>query len=447
MNGGLARFKTFWGNARTSLWFVPAVLGAAVTILAFLLLEVDRSFQGYISQNLPFLFGGTASAARSVLSTIAASTITVISIAFSLTVIAIQQASVQFTPRVLRTFTSDRGNQWVLGVYVATFLYSLLILRAVRDPSDDGTGAFVPSVATTIAILLVVICIGLLIYFINHIATSLQATTVISRVHHELLEQIDKLYPERMGKESKVPEEGAGDRPIDTNKGSPIRSSLGGFVVRIEEDALKSLDTDGGARLFVFPKVGDFVVQNEVIARLQGDCDSFEELQKEVQAAIVIENQRSMTQDPMFAIRQLVDIALKGLSPGINDPTTADYCIRYLGDALCLLAQREFPSSVRTFENGKAELHLNKPTWDEFVLGAYVQVQDNSSGNVQVTEVLLRTLHKLAGFLPDAERAAPVRLLLRQTRYQLDEEAELSESKKRHLYSSIDSVEKALPSK
>ncbi|MEM5785979.1 MAG: DUF2254 family protein [Syntrophobacteraceae bacterium] len=174
--------KDIQSRVATSLWFLPGVLVLTSSLLAFLFLHLDQEYPLTIGGTIVGFFGGSASGARNLLSTIAGSLITVISMAFSITMVALQQASTQYSPRILRNFTSDRGNQVVLGTYLATFIYSLLVLRVIRADQEDSS-AYVPALSISFAIFLAVVCSGLLIYFINHIASSLQAEHLVESIH------------------------------------------------------------------------------------------------------------------------------------------------------------------------------------------------------------------------------------------------------------------------
>lgn len=189
-----------WERFRESIGFIPAILVVGAIALAFGMVTIDQVYFEEVRREVPWLFGGTADAARGLLSTIAGAMITVVSISFSVTIVALQQASSQYSPRVLRTFTSDKLNQIVLGMYIATFVYALLVLRSVRtEVSDiDGSG-FVPALSVVVAIILALICLGLLIVFIHRITQSLQVAEIIRRVHGDLVQQIEVLYPEQIG--------------------------------------------------------------------------------------------------------------------------------------------------------------------------------------------------------------------------------------------------------
>lgn len=411
----VAKIRIFWENTQSGLWFIPSLLIIFTAMLSFGLLSLDHRYQAYTSSHLPWLFSGSPSAARSVLSTIAGAVITVISIAFSLTIVALQQASSQFTPRVMRNFTDDKGNQLVLGVYVSTFLYSLLVLRGVRDPAESSGVGFVPAISTTMALALVVLCVGLLIYFISHIATSLQAMTIINRVHSELDQQIDALYPESYALAPKKDPKALREPPISAQSKVDklvVRARKAGFIARISEDSFAELHFTNDSRLVILPRVGDFVANDEVLAYLTGYAKLDDERRNIISAAIIIDNQRSIRQDPLFAIRQMVDIALKALSPGINDPTTASYCIHYLGDSLGRLAQRQLPSSIATYQNSKAHVYFNKANWADFLKASFSQIQHESRNNLAVTKVLLETFQRIIVVLPSKDRARDIKPFL-----------------------------------
>lgn len=401
------KLQNVWENIRSSLWFLPSLLVVLALVLSSLLIEVDVVLAEWNSAVIPWIFSGTADAARTVLSVIAGSLITVISIAFSLTIIALQQAATQFSPRVLRTFTASRTNQLVLGAYTATFIYALLVLRTVR--SADQGDPFVPALSVTVAVGCALICLGLLIYFIHHMSQALQVSVVIDQIRAELVEHLHTLYPAQIAEPIDDPPPIA--QVIDDLHGEPtaaIRSSQTGFVRAVDEDALLSASLHRVDWLWVWPQVGNFVPRGSVVAEIASAVAPTQELTAAIQAAIVIDRERSLHQDPRFGIRQLVDIALKALSPGINDPTTAEYVLHHLGAALSELANRQFPSPVRTTSDGSTQLLLSRPTWPDYVDAAFSQIRREAEDDVQVTCTLLRVLLQLAEQVPTAARAVPI---------------------------------------
>jgi uncharacterized membrane protein len=388
------RVRSHLENIRASLWFIPSMLVALAFIMALTLTEIDRAAaSSELAREREWLFSGTPSAARTMLSVIAGSLITVISLLFSITMLTLQQAATQFTPRVIRSFTQDRGNQIVLGVYVATFVYAILVLRQIRDSSAIGD-QFVPVIAVTMAVILALVCLGLLVYFIHHSATVFQAATVIERVHQELLEAIDRLYPESIG----VPDE---DVDLDTFRDrrqygptTTVLASSAGYLRAVDDRGLiDALPRSGW--VIVYPQVGAYVLRGEPLVELGGGQDSAVD-DEQVRRAFVLDRQRTMTQDALFGIRQLVDIALKALSPSINDPTTAEHAIGCLANALAQLAQRALPSRERAveYDNGRACLVLwtNRPSFAEMVDEAVSQIRRAAGGQPHVQRNLLMRL-------------------------------------------------------
>jgi len=184
--GMLMKLRMVWARVRDSFWFIPAVLTLLFAVLAVVFVGLDATYEIDMFQGGHWLMGGSVDGARAVLSTIAASLITVTGVVFSITIVALQLASTQFTPRVLRNFLADRSNQRVLGVFIGTFTYTLLVLRVVRSSEEIKT--FVPELSVSVAIILALISIGFLIHFIHHAASSIQAGVILDRVTREALE-------------------------------------------------------------------------------------------------------------------------------------------------------------------------------------------------------------------------------------------------------------------
>lgn len=404
----------------SSFWFIPGILVALSIPAALFTLSIDEQYISELERTVPGLFGGGSEAARELLSTIAGSLITVISIAFSITIVALQQASTQYSPRVLRNFTKDRGNQIVLGVYAATFTYALLILRSVRTSTDDAAG-FIPALSISFALILTLACIGLLIYFISHVSASLQVEYIISRIHEDLIRQIDTLYPEQIGvavDDNRQPKDifsglnGRGD--LHT-----VRAQQAGFIRAVNENVLSLTSKEGVRAVYIMPHVGEFVLEGAPIITIgvEGPIDSH--LESMLKQAVIVDSQRSVEQDPLFAIRQLVDVALRALSPSMNDPTTAEYCLYYLGDTLSKLANREFPSKQRYLETG-IDVVANRPNWPDFVAESFSQIRIAASDNLHVSNTLVEVIEKIAGNLPQGNRWEPLLEQLQEIRHNID---------------------------
>ncbi len=438
-----SRLQNLWENVQSSLWFIPTICIGIAILLSSLLIQVDVALAQRQSLLIPWIFSGTADAARTLLSVVASSLITVISIAISLTIVAIVQASAQFTPRVLRQFTASRPNQVVLGTYTATFIYALLVLRTVRNAEEGAS--FVPALSVTTAVGLALLCLGLLIFFIHHMSQSLQVSVIMDEVRQEIIDQIEVLYPEEIG-------DGVADPPpIATLKeklwdnGEPVivRAQQAGFVRTIDEETLLHVPFASTQWVWIRPQIGDFVADGAILAELDQVEGDVEDVIKQVRNAFVIDRERTIRQDPLFGIRQLADIALRALSPGINDATTAEYALYHLGDAVGRLAVRAFPSNLRSTDNGQTQIIVTRLTWGTVVDAAFSQIRQAAANDAHVTQTLLQVLNTLALRLSPGERTSAIYHQIAEVRYNLTQTA-FSPSTREALNQSIVQLERTL---
>jgi len=401
-----ARLRDLMENIAASLWLVPTLLALLAAGLATLTLFLDETVPTIGGLQL-WLFGGSASAARSLLSSIAGSLITVIALAFSSTIVAIQQASSQFSPRVIRNFMRDKVNQITFGSYVATFVYALLILRQVRDEQSGGSG-FVPALSVTVALVLALICVGLLIYFIHHTASSLQVATISAAVHRDLRQGIARLYPHNFADvlcaRGEPPPLVPAVPPTDV-----ARSTQAGFLRNIDEDALLANLPDHATFARVRTQIGAFVFAGAGLVEVWSAAPFAREAEAGLVAAFTIGQERSLEQDLLFGIRQLVDIALKALSPGINDPTTAENCLGHLGDIVAQLGERALPDPWRRDPQSGAAVLIARPDFSQLVDAAFAQIRRDAAGDVHVTLALIAVLRGVGERLATVERCDAIR--------------------------------------
>lgn len=374
---------------RTRLWFVPALFAIGAFAAAAASLTIDRNIASESARF--FLFGGSADAARSILSTIAASMLTFTALVFTITMLVLQLASSQLSPRVIRTFLRDLQNQAVLGMFVATFLYTFLVLRDVRSVE---AGEFVPGLSVWIAFALLVASVGAFIYYINHMAHAIRATTVLDSIAAEARQAIDKLYPAELDSEP----EAVPPLPPPAS-GRLIAAASAGILVSVEESGLMKLAVEWDAIVELIPRPGDFVPEGSTLFRVRdGQPLSAEDVSR-LRGKANLADERSFQQDASFGFRQLVDIALRALSPGTNDPTTAAQALDRIHDLLRRLADRSFPSAVRLDESGTPRLILPRPDWDDYVRLAVVEIRLASGGQIQ-------TMRRLRGMLEELMVAA-----------------------------------------
>jgi uncharacterized membrane protein len=363
-------------HLRSSLWAVPTLAVVLAILLSQILLEIDRQYDLVDPDETRFLFAGTGDSAGQLLATIAMAILTVTGVIFSVTILVLQQASQQLSPRVLRTFLRDTGTQVVLGTFIGTFLYSLLVLRQVR--TEDAGDRFVPSISMALALALVLASLGLFIYFINHVAQSIRPSTVIGRIADETRKAIEHAYPSDAANEPRS----TVNRPSGDAQAVIAKRGQGGALTDIDHGRLSKVARESGCIIEIVPVIGDFVREGGDVARVWGPVDEIEE--GSILAAIGFNAERSMEQDPAFGLRQLVDIGERALSTGVNDPTTAIQALDRIHDLLGRLIEVDFPSEYRVDDDGRLLLILHRPDWDDYVALGLDELRIYGGGSIQV---------------------------------------------------------------
>ena len=394
-----ARLRSWWYDIENSLWFLPAIVTAAAVVLAFLTVQLDQTLLLDRRAEVRWLFGGGAEGARGVLQAIAGTMITVTALVFSITVVSLQLASSQLSPRVLRTFMGDRGNQTVLGFFIGTFTYALLVLRVVRSPLED-TGGFVPALSVTVAILLALLSVALLIFFVHHATNAMRASVVIDRAAGATRDLIIHLYPGDVGKAAQS------DPPVwlATMPRAEVRAEGSGYLQAINADALFAVADHHALTIRPEPLVGGFILPGEPLASVWPEDAVDDEVEEAVREAMVLGLERTLHADVAFGIQQLSDIAIKALSPGINDPTTAMICIDRLSEVLVTLATRGKPAEVRSGDDGSVRVVLQGPPFAHLVGMAFDQIRHYGVSNPVVAEHLLTSLGRIAALIPNGHR-------------------------------------------
>jgi len=333
---------------------------------------------------------------------IAGAMITVTSIAFSITIVALTLASSQFGPRLLRNFMMDIGTQFVLGAFISNFLFCILVFCAI---SFQEPYAFKPGLTVIIAVTMTCLSVGVLIYFIHHVAKSIQADIVINDVYCELQRGIEKLFPTRqqankVGGVLKSLDDGFRVRSNQKN----VLSTCSGYIQTIDIEKLLMLAKEKDMLIECHFKPGDFVVKDSVIAVIHSDISIDDNAIKKIAALIVLGACRTPVQDPEFAIHQLVEIALRALSPGINDPYSAITCIDRLNATLCVLTKRTFPEKQHFDQAGILRVICKVPTFKYIAKAAFDQIRQQANNNVFVTLRLLISLQELIKFTDSDEQ-------------------------------------------
>lgn len=387
------KLNKYWDSLQSSYWFLPSLMALAGIILAFTILWLDQT-SSVKTGELQWIYQGGPEGARGLLSSVAGSMITVAATAFSITIVALQLAASNFGPRLLRNFMQDTGNQAVLGTFIATFLYCLLVLRTIHGQNYNP---YVPQLSVTVGLLLTVASIGVLIYFIHHASMIIQASHVIKSVASELDEAIDRLFPEEIGHselDNRPPPEGLLTE-FDA-QAYPLKSTNTGYLQIIDEQLLLELASKHNLLLHIQSKPGDFVVQSSCLVLAYPGNRISQKLNKEINRAFLLGRERTEQQDIQFPINQLVEIALRALSPGINDPFTAIRCVDRLGAALTQLVQRPVPSAYRYDTEGKLRVIAEPVPFEALIDGAFSQIRRYGVADVAVTVRLLDAIALIA---------------------------------------------------
>ncbi len=389
------KLSKFWDNLRASYWFLPTLMAAGAIALAFTLLALDGS--DFIDNSaFGWIYEGGADGARAVLSVIAGSMVTVTATAFSITIVALQLASSHFGPRLLRNFMHDQGNQIVLGTFIATFVYCLLVLRTVRG---EDYQLFVPQLSVTVGVLLAMASIGVLIYFIHHASTIIQVSHVIADVSHDLEQVTNSLFPDALGHELDQQDESNQDIPTDFEAAArPIRSKETGYLQAIEDETLMQVACDENLLLQVKAYPGAFLIKGSPLVMAYPANGITHHIEKRINQAFVMGHEPTKQQNVAFPIEQLVEIALRALSPGINDPFTAIRCIDRLAEGLAQLASRELPSPYRYDQSYTLRVIAAPVKFETLVDTAFNQIRQYGSADTVVVGRLLGAIAVIAPF-------------------------------------------------
>ena len=424
------RLRHLWLSLRSSFWFVPGLMVAASALVAWVAVTVDT---GLASSDLPeWIYAGGADGARALLSTVAGSIVTVAGVGFSITIVALVLASTQFGPRLLTLFMRDLTSQVTLGTFIATFTFCILVLRTIRGP-DEGGDPFVPQVAITVAIGLTILSVAALVYFFHHVAVSIQAPRLVAAVARDLDRAIDLFAAPGPARPGGPP----GEEEIPrSDRDAVLPAERTGYVQVMDDARLLSLAQRHDLCVRLATRPGLFVLQGSpvLIARPGDRVDR--EIGAALRSAVIIGDVRTPEDDIEFSVRQLVEVALRALSPAINDPFTAMAAIDWLGAALARLASRPLPSRYRYDGDGRLRVVADVSTFGGIAHTIFSRIR-HYGGTSPV--VLNRLLEAVAAFGPHVSDEKDRRLIrdeveavLRMGRELISSDADLRELERRH---------------
>jgi uncharacterized membrane protein len=393
---------------RMNLWFVPAMEIAAAVLIFAVAYAVDRHLYD-THQGLPgWVLSGSADAARQILTALAAAVITVIGVVFSIILVTLTLASTQFGPRMLRNFIRDRVTQVTLGTFVATFVYAILALASI---SPGPHGDFVPHIGITILLVFTLADLGVLVYFIHHISLSIQLPHVIADIARDLSRAIDAESSDDRAPIGPVGGIGeAGPSVAETlrrieESGGTVPAAGSGYLQFVRHRDLVEMATRTGAVMQLLHRPGNFVVAGQPLARVW-PAAAAPAVADELARSHVTGAVRTITQDIAFAVDQLVEIAIRALSPAVNDTFTALTCIDWLTDSLCQVQMRWDPVRVHRDNFGYLRVVTSHISHRRLVERAYEKIRQAGRGMPAVMIRQLDGLTRIAIITDDAGRRA-----------------------------------------
>ncbi|MFG2820096.1 DUF2254 domain-containing protein [Kitasatospora sp. NPDC048365] len=390
---------------RTNLWVVPSVEVLLAVLLFVATWQVDRAdYRGDITLP-PWVISGTADAARQILAAIAAALITVVGVVFSIMIVTLTLASTQFGPRMMRTFIRDRTTQLTLGTFVGTFVYAVLALVSI-GPAGDGE--FVPHLSITLCMVLVLADLAVLIFFIHHIATSIQLPRVIAGIAAELSAAIDAgaAEPRRTG----APDQGPGAAELHArldSAGAAVAAPASGYLQFVRHRTLVRMAAELDAVIRLEHRPGHFLVQGHRMATVW-PAEAAPAVARSFARAHVTGPTRSLAQDIAFAVDQLVEIGIRALSTAVNDTFTTLTCVDWLGEGLCRIAEHWDPDPVHRDVGGHIRVLTVPVSYERLVQRAFEKIRQTAAG---MPAVLIRQLDALSAIMA-ATRAEDQRAVL-----------------------------------
>jgi len=438
--GGITLGLSPWRREalRTTLWLVPLILLLAAVALFLVTYRIDYHVYDHRESLPSWVRTESADGARQLLSALAAGVITVLGVIFSVTIVALTLASQQFGPRMLRNFIRDLGTQLTLGVFVATFVYAILTLGAIGGGSQANT--FVPQISVTVALGLVFLNVLVLIYFIHHITVSIQLPVVISSIAANLSRAIDIQFPDSRAMKSKqifaTGRSSAELRDLLEREGSQVTAIKSGYLQFVSYERLVNIASRHDAVVQLLHRPGHFVTHGLPLARVWPPSAASEVLAALTRAHVTGPH-RTLDQDPVFAIDQLVEIAIRALSAAVNDTFTALTCIDWLADGLCTASERALPAADHRDRDGAIRVIGPGPSYPRMVNRAYDKIRQAGAEMPAVAIRLIESLGKVLAYTSnDAQRAVLLRqaeMIWRASERSIAEPGDLEEIRRRFL--------------
>ncbi|MGB3796398.1 MAG: DUF2254 domain-containing protein [Alteraurantiacibacter sp.] len=392
-----------WRRLNANYWFYPALFAMLALVLAFGCIYADRAGWAEWLNDVAWLAPARPQGASTMLQVIAGSMIAVASTVFSITIVAVSYASGTYGPRLLTNFMEDKGNQFSLATFIGTFVFSLTVLRTVRAEDEQAADAaeaaattlpgFVPQLSLLVAFILMAISVGVLVYFLNHVPSGIRINRVIEGIGSRLMRAVRKTYPEK----------GNVDGPDRRRRGKPVLAQRPGYVQLIDFSDLEELANKHDYQVTLTVRTGDFVHQGLPLLEVSGgECT--DECRAALRGCFTLGFARTPEQDPQFLIDELVEIGLRALSPGINDPFTAVTSLHWLGAATTELGSRRLVKNICGENSEECPVHPLPDDFRHYVQRGFGAIRSAVATSPIAAKIMFSTLRDVAVTLESAER-------------------------------------------
>jgi len=391
----MKKLQNFWEELNASFWFVPILMLLIAIGSAIGFIYIDSQIEYSPEGILKYLLPASVDSARSILAIIAGAMIGVAGTVFSITLVVLTLASSQLGSRLVRNFMYDKFNQVVLGTYVSSFVYCLIILSSLKQHDDFK---FIPAISVIAALALAIAGIILLVVFIHHVSMSIQSDKVISDISEAMTRSIRKLFPDEIGHEEGkyVPDISALKQEYAFKQ--EVRGNKSGYLKSVDGQGLMNIAEDNDCIIILRHRPGDYLVQDMVLCEILCNEECGNEVHEKIQDDFIIGKVRIPMQDAEFSIHQMVEVAARALSPGVNDPYTANACIDNLTSIMCYLAGAEFPSPYRYDSQNKLRLIAAKHTFSGMLNASFNQIRQYGEGSPSVMIRLMEAMNTISTF-------------------------------------------------
>jgi uncharacterized membrane protein len=405
-----AKILQHWDELRASYWFIPTLMALAAIVLSFVTLNADDAVGSHWIYGVSWLYADQPAGARNLLSTVAGSMITVAGVTFSITIAAVAYTTSQFGPRLLTNFMRDRGNQITLGTFIATFVYCTLVLRTIHGAGGNGDLArFVPHISILCALLLALASLAVLIYFIHHIPESINISNVIAGIGSELNRQIERVFPDQAETDDAFAHDSSALPNDFLQRARPVYATGNGYIQNLVKDDLLKAAIEHNLLLRLDCEPGDFISKGKLLVLAYPAERVDDAVLEKVRGAFAWGAQRTQSQDTLFLVQELVEIAARALSPGVNAPFTATSCMDWLQSALSNLAGRPGHEQQLVDQEGTVRMFAEPLSFARFADQIFDKLRPYFSAD---RNAALNMMHAILQIIIDAERESDRAVLL-----------------------------------